>query len=103
MAPHLLENTRNRLANGRPAELDPGITMRFLSRPPGLAATPETETRRSLLKSLDSRAAAMQGSSPLAAEGSAEPPADAAPYGSGGERARLFAPQSGEKVARSAG
>ncbi len=67
MAPHLLENTRNRLANGRPAELDPG--MRFLSWRPGLAVTPGTETRRSLLKSLDSGAAAMQGSSPLAAEG----------------------------------
>ena len=36
--PHLLENTRNRLGNGRPdAELDPGIT-RFWSWPPGLAA-----------------------------------------------------------------
>ena len=30
MAPHLLENTRNRLGNGRPdAELDPGIRMSF--------------------------------------------------------------------------
>ncbi len=39
MAPHLLENTRNRLGNGRPdAELDPGITMSFLSWRPGLAA-----------------------------------------------------------------
>ncbi len=37
--PHLLENTRNRLGNGRPdAELDPGITMSFLSWRPGLAA-----------------------------------------------------------------
>ncbi len=39
MAPHLLENIRNRLGNGRPdAELDPRITMRVLSSRPGLAA-----------------------------------------------------------------
>ncbi len=38
MAPHLLENTRNRIENGRPhAELDPGIRMRFLSWRPGLS------------------------------------------------------------------
>ncbi len=49
--------------------------MRFLSWRPGLAVTPGTETRRSLLKSLDSGAAAMQGSSPPADEGSAAPPA----------------------------
>ena len=37
MAPHLLENTRNRLENGRPhAQPDPGIGMRFLSWRPGL-------------------------------------------------------------------
>ncbi len=58
-APHLLENTRNRVGNGRPHELDPG--MRLLSWRPGLAATPGTETRRSILNSLDLGAAAMWG------------------------------------------
>ncbi len=38
MAPHLLENTRNRVGNGRPrAGLDPGIRMRLLPWRPGLA------------------------------------------------------------------
>ncbi len=47
MAPHLLENTRNRLGNGRPnAEPDPGIAMTFLSRPPGLAVTAGAGLRR---------------------------------------------------------
>ena len=42
MAPHLLENTRNRRGNGSPdAELDPGIAMRFVSWRHGLAATCE--------------------------------------------------------------
>ncbi len=41
MVPHLLENTRNRLGNGRPhPELDPGIRMRFLSWQSGLAVSP---------------------------------------------------------------
>ena len=46
MAPHLLENTRNRLGNGRPHELDPGIRMRFLSWPSGLAVTADAGLRR---------------------------------------------------------
>ena len=42
MAPHLLEFTGNRVGNGRPdAELDPGITMRFLSWRGGLTVTDE--------------------------------------------------------------
>ncbi len=41
MAPHLLENTRNRVGNGRPhPELDPGIRMRFLPWRSGLAVSP---------------------------------------------------------------
>ena len=60
MAPHLLENTRNRLGNGRPrAELDPG--MRFLSWRPGLAVTLARKIRRKLLKWLIPR----PGSRPL--------------------------------------
>ena len=68
MAPHLLENTRNRLGNGRPRA----------------AAT--------LLKSLDLRAAAMWRSSPLADEASAVVPAPVATWashGSGGKRGDL--------------
>ena len=56
MAPHLLENTRNRLENGRPRELDPGITMRLLSWRPGLAAAPASKASCKRLKTFKSRA-----------------------------------------------
>ncbi len=50
MAPHLLENTRIRLGNGRPHELDPAIRIRFLSWRPGLeVASPPLIARNPLI------------------------------------------------------
>ena len=51
MAPHLLENTRNRVGNGRQhAELDPGIRMRLLPWRPGSAVTTARKISRNPLK-----------------------------------------------------
>ncbi len=77
MAPHLLENTRNRVGNGRPeAEPDAGIAMRFLSWPPGLGVTVARKTRPKPLKTLN----------PRPTRSAVQPPVNPIPHGTGSKK-----------------